>query len=213
MRSLTRFYLIIIPVLFIIACNNKENKRVESGSITSKDSSKIINPGKTENPYAIVDISPMDMSYYPADYPKLKMEKTISTLPMARLIYSRPHLQGRTLFKDILKYGERWRLGANESTELDLYVDAVIQDKKIKAGRYVLYCIPEPDQWTITINSNIDSWGLQQDTTKDIARFIIPVNQTTNHLEYFTMIFEKTNTGAGLLMAWDNLEARLPFRF
>jgi hypothetical protein len=213
MRSLTRFYLIIIPVLFIIACNNKEKKSVENGMVSSKDSSKIINPGNNENPYAIVDISPMDMSYYPADYPKLKMEKTISTLPMARLIYSRPHLQGRTLFKDILKYGERWRLGANESTELDLYVDAVIQDKKIKAGRYVLYCIPEPDKWSIVINSNIDSWGLQQDTTKDIARFIIPVNQTTNHLEYFTMIFDKTSDGAELLMAWDNLEARLPFRF
>ena len=65
----------------------------------------------------------------------------------------------------------------------------------------------------IIINSNIDSWGLHPDSTKDIARFIIPVKQTANHLEYFTMIFEKTSTGAELLMAWDNLEARLPFRF
>jgi hypothetical protein len=117
------------------------------------------------------------------------------------------------LFHDILKYSEHWRLGANESTELDLYADAVIQDKKIKAGRYILYCIPETDKWNIILNTNIDSWGLHQDTLKDIARFVISVKQTAHHLEYYTMMFEKTGNGAELLMAWDNLEARLPFRF
>jgi hypothetical protein len=213
MWLLTRSYFIFIPLFFLVACSNKENKPVENGIISSKDSSKIKAPGKNENPYAIVDISPMDMSYYPADYPVLKMTKAINTEPLARVIYSRPHLQGRQLFHDLLKYGEPWRLGANESTELDLYTDAHVQDKKIKAGRYILYCIPEPDNWTIIINSNMDSWGLHPDSTKDIARFIIPVKQTVNHLEYYTMIFEKTGTGAELLMAWDNLEARLPFRF
>jgi hypothetical protein len=213
MWSLTRSYFIIIPLFFLVACSNKENKPIENGLTSSKDSSKIKAPGKNENPYVIVDISPMDMSYYPAGYPKLKMAKAVSALPMARVVYSRPHLQGRQLFHNLLKYGDLWRLGANESTELDIYTDAYIQNKKIKAGRYVLYCIPQPDNWTIIINSNIDSWGLQPDSTKDIARFIIPVKQTANHLEYYTMIFEKTSNGADLLMAWDNLEARLPFRF
>ena len=213
MRLLTRSYFIILPLFFVVACRNKENKPVENGIISSKDSSKIKAPVKNENPYVIVDISPMDMSYYPADYPILKMKKAINTDPLARVIYSRPHLQGRQLFHDLLKYGEPWRLGANESTELDLYSDAFIQDKKIKAGRYILYCIPEPDKWTIIINSNMDSWGLHPDSTKDIARFIIPVKKTSNHLEYYTMIFEKTNNGAELLMAWDDLVAMLPFRF
>jgi Protein of unknown function (DUF2911) len=200
-------------LFFVIACGNKEKKPVDNGIVSFKDSSKIKAPGKNENPYVIVDISPMDMSYFPADYPVLKMTNAINTGPSARVIYSRPHLQGRQLFHDLLKYGEPWRLGANESTELDLYTDALIQDKKIKAGRYVLYCIPEPDNWTIIINSNMDSWGLHPDSTKDVAHFIIPVKQTANHLEYYTMIFEKTSEGAELLMAWDNLEARLPFRF
>lgn len=212
MRTAFKLLPLLSVLLFFTGCSNNKKSPVEANNV-SKDSSRIITPGKNENPYAIVDVSPMDMAYYPADYPKMKMAKVISTAPMARVIYSRPHLQGRQLFHDLLKYGEHWRLGANESTELDLYADAVVQDKKIKAGRYILYCIPEPDKWTIVINSYIDSWGLQQDTTKDIARFIIPVKQTANHLEYYTMIFEKTNDGAALLMAWDNLEARLPFRF
>lgn len=213
MWLLTRFYLMLVSLLFFIACSNKENKPVDKGNTTPKDTSRKKAPGKNENPYVIVDVSPMDMSYFPADYPILKMTKAVNAGPLARIIYSRPHLQGRRLFHDLLKYGEPWRLGANESTELDLYTDAFIQDKKIKAGRYILYCIPEAENWTIIINSNIDSWGLHPDSTNDIARFIIPIKQTPNRLEYYTMVFEKTSSGAELLMAWDNLEARLPFRF
>jgi len=210
-----------IPVLVLLvsvitfSCNNKK----ENGSVIEKTPARTtdtINPIKQDvsiNAYAPVDISPMDMCYFPADYPILKMSNKTTAPPVARVVYSRPHLQGRTLFKDILKYGEPWRLGANEATEIDLYTDATIQGKKIKAGRYVLYCIPEQDKWTIVLNSNIDSWGLHPDASKDIARFVIPSTQTQNTIEFFTIIFQKTATGADLLMAWDNVEARLPVSF
>jgi hypothetical protein len=213
MKPAARFFTLLFAWLLYTGCQNREQKNPLESPANKKDSSRLMSPVKNENPYSIVDISPMDMSYYPADYPILKMTKAIQTLPQARLIYSRPHLQGRRLFQNLLKYGEPWRLGANESTELDLYGDTFIQDQKIKAGRYVLYCIPEPETWTIVLNANIDSWGLQPDTARNITRFTIPVRQTANRLEYFTMVFEKTDSGADLLMAWDNLEARLPFRF
>lgn len=212
MKHLLQYFSLAIAFLLLAGCNNNESKPGESDTVIN-DSSRIIIPGKKVNPYVDVDISPMDMSYYPADYPVQKMSNAIKTPPLARVIYSRPHLQGRKLFQHLLKYGEPWRLGANEATEIDLYTDASILDKKIKAGRYILYCIPQPDNWTIIMNSNIDSWGLHPDSTKDIARFIIPVKQTENPLEYFTMVFEKTDIGAELLMAWGNHEARLPFRF
>ena len=206
-------YFLLLLLINTIACKNKESKLIEQEKIIKKDTVANSNPETTSNRYAPVDVSPMDISYYPADYPKLKMSKAINAVPFVRVIYSRPHLQGRQLFHGLLKYGEPWRLGANEATELDLYRDATIMDKKVKAGRYILYCIPQPDTWTIVINSNIDSWGLAPDTTKDLFRFTIPVKQANQHLEYFTMIFEKSDQGAELLMAWDNLEALLPFNF
>ena len=199
----------------LFACNNKEeNNPASTIKIVSTDSSA---PGRAErptiNPYAGIDVSPMDMSYYPVDYPKLKMARSVNTPPLARVIYSRPHLQGRHIFHEVLKYDEPWRLGANEATELDLYKDATIQDKKIKAGRYIIYCVPHTDNWTIAINTNIDSWGLEPDTTKDVARFTVPVIKTNNSLEYFTIVFEDNNGAANLLMAWDDAEVRLPFKF
>jgi Protein of unknown function (DUF2911) len=201
-------------IIFLSSCNgNKEKNDHAVTTGTTPDTSTLIKAERAVNPYAPVDISPMDMSYYPADYPKLKMADSVSQPPFARIVYSRPHLQGRKLFTDVLKYGEPWRLGANEATELDLYSDATIQDKKIKAGRYILYCIPQQDKWTIVLNSNIDSWGLHPDSTKDIAKFTVPSRQTGNFLEYFTMVFEKTGNHVELVMAWESVEARLPISF
>lgn len=205
---------ILIYSLFFFACNTNHENKTETGKrIPINDSSRYMNETNRVNPFAPVDVSPMDMSYYPADYPKLKMTNSITEPPKARVIYSRPHLQGRKLFTDLLKYKEPWRLGANEATELDLYVDATIQGKKMKAGRYILYCIPDVDKWTIVLNSNIDSWGLHADETKDVARFAVPSRQTTNSIEYFTIVFEKSGNNAELVIAWDNLETRLPISF
>lgn len=202
----------LLVLTLMVSCNNKKEEPVVTTN-GKNDSSKIVRPGRAVNPYSTVDVSPMDMSYFPAEYPKLKMSKAIQTAPLARVVYSRPHLEGRVLFQDLLHYEENWRLGANEATELELYKDATIQGKQIKAGRYIMYCIPHPDNWTIVLNSNIDTWGLEQDGTKDIARFTVPVKKTNQRIEYYTMVFEKTPAGADLLMAWDALEVRLPLQF
>lgn len=160
-----------------------------------------------------IDKSPMDMIYFPVDYPKIKMANGAIPPPLARVIYSRPHLAKRHLFHDLLKYDEPWRLGANEATEIDFYKAVTIQGKKVTPGRYILYCIPHPETWTIVLNSNIDSWGLQQDPKKDVHRFDIPITTNNSPQEYFTMQFEKTDTGANLHMSWDNVKAELPLQF
>lgn len=209
-----------MPALLLLICflsfscsDKKENDKTPAADTIQEDTAAKIKAEKIVNSLAPVDISPMDMSYHPADYPKLKMDNPDLASPMARVVYSRPHLQGRHLFHDVLKYDEPWRLGANEATEIDFYKDATIQGKRIKAGRYILYSIPGHDKWTIILNSNIDSWGLHPDASKDIARFTVPITQTSNSIEYFTMIFQPTTTGADLLMAWDNVEIKLPVTF
>ena len=203
-----------IALLLLLSCNNKKEAETVSADKKAADSMRASKRERPSvNPYAPVDISPMDMSYFPADYPKLKMAKATTAPPLARVVYSRPHLEGRHIFHEVLKYEEPWRLGANEATELDLFSDATIQDKKIKSGRYILYCIPHKESWTIVLNSNIDSWGLEPDPSKDIARFTVPVMKMKVSVEYFTMVFEKKEPGAELVMAWDDAEVRLPIQF
>ena len=212
MKLIGQLLIMMTGMFLLFSCKENEQKQPVKTS-TAKDSVQDMKDDTASNPYIIVDVSPMDMSYYPVDYPKLKMAKKITEPPVLRLIYSRPHLQGREIFHDVLKYGEYWRLGANEATEIDFFRDVTIQGKKIKAGRYILYCILGPASWRIALNSNIDSWGLQQDSTKDLQHFEIPVTHGNPSLEYLTMVFEKTNTGADLIMAWDDVVARLPIEF
>lgn len=200
----------------IIACNDTKTNTASSTSsspnqrlrILPRDSA-IIN-GEMANPYVPVDVSPMDMAWLPVDYPKLTVKKS---LPVARVIYSRPHKQNRKIFGNLVKYGERWRLGANEATEIELFRPITIQGKTVPKGRYVLYCIPEVDSWTIVFNSNLFSWGLNLDPSKDLYRFTIPAQVKNQSVEYFTMMFQPTETGADLFMAWDNVEARLPIQY
>lgn len=213
-----KFVLLFLLGVAITSCGNKSETKKEptTGNLKLRLKDSVANSIAENqiNPYASVDISPMDMAYFPADYPKLKMANPSSAeMPKARVIYSRPHLQGRHIFHEVLKYGEPWRLGANESTELELFSEATIQGKKVNKGRYILYCIPQPENWTIVINSNTDSWGLEPDKSKDVSKFDVPVTKSNNSLEYFTIIFEKTEKGATLLMAWDDAEVRLPVEF
>lgn len=168
------------------------------------------------NPYAAVDKSVMDISYFPVNYPLLKMNRTDSNGLAARLIYSRPQKNGRTVFgndKCIQQYGTYWRLGANEASEIEFFKPANINGQKIPKGRYIIYCIPYETTWIITLNSNLFSWGLHPDTSKDIAKIEIPVLKTDKSIEVFTMVFQPTATGADLLMAWDNVKAVLPITF
>lgn len=209
---------LLLIVFFILSCNSnkqEEQPNAKKDSIPVVDSNPPVQHSHNygANVYATVDVSPMDMSYFPVEYYKMNMAKQITTPLVVRVIYSRPHLNGRKLFSGILKYGETWRLGANESTEIQFFRDVTIQGKRVKAGRYILYCIPNENTWTIVLNSNVDTWGLHQDALKDLFRFDATVIRVDHHTEYFTIIFDKTNTGANMLAAWDNYEIKLPIDF
>ena len=198
-------------LLSLLSCNDNNHENPPTKAPDKKDTA-IVKP-QMQNPFAPVDISPMDISYFPIDYPVEKMSKKITTSPVMRVLYSRPHRQGRKIFGSLLHYGEPWRLGANEASELELFQPVTIQNKKIPKGRYVLYCIPYEDHWTIVFNTNVYSWGLKPDTTQDLFKFDVPAQTSGSPIEYFTMTFEKTEDGnANLLMAWDEVIIRLPIK-
>src|SRR4051794_17503416 len=96
-----------------------------------------------------LDKSPLDVSYYPPNYPILKMRGQAKGDALARIIYSRPQKKGREIFGQEVKYNELWRLGANEATEIEFFKNATVSGKKILKGRYTLYCVPVENKWTI----------------------------------------------------------------
>lgn len=161
-----------------------------------------------------LDKSPMDMSYYPSGYPVLKIQDKATDPLIARVIFSRPQKNGRNIFGELVEYGKVWRMGANEATELELYKNVKIGDKKVKKGRYTLYCIPYADKWTLIVNKETDTWGaFKYDEKKDLLRIDLPVQKQTDILDAFVMQFEKAATGANLVIAWDDVKVSLPISF
>ena len=159
-------FLIFISILYL-ACNQQgapprpAPAQSNTPTASNKDATITVN----------IDKSPLDMSYYPDDFPQLKMSGSAREPLVARVIYSRPKKEGRVIFGDVLKYGSRWRLGANEATEIEFFKDVTIQNKVINKDRYVIYCIPFADKWTIVFNTDLFTWGLKIDSTKDVHRF------------------------------------------
>ena len=158
-----------------------------------------------------LDKSPLDMSYYPADYPLLRIQGKTSDPAIARVIYSRPKKEGRAVFGNLVEYGKLWRLGANEATEIEFFRPVIIGQKKVAKGRYTLYAVVNEKSWTFIINKDTDIWGsFNYKQANDIVRVDVPVLRLDQPLESMAMMFEKSGSGINLVIAWENTRVALP---
>ena len=169
---------------------------------------------KAQTSASPLDSSPLDMSYYPANYPVLKIQDKISEPLIARVVYSRPQKKGRKLFGDLIGYGQVWRLGANEATELEFFRDVKIDNRPVKKGRYTIYALVNEDKWVLILNKETDTWGaFRYDSSKDVLRTTVPVEKRADIEEAFSMSFQKIGKGAELQMSWDDVLVRLPINW
>ncbi|WP_448636674.1 DUF2911 domain-containing protein [Pedobacter panaciterrae] len=122
-----------------------------------------------------------------------------------------PFKKGREIFGVLEQFGKVWRVGANESTEIKFYKTVVIAGKKIKAGSYSLFAIPNKDNWTLIINKQTDKWGaFTYNQEKDLVRVDVPVKTLTSTVESLCITFKSQEKGANLIIAWDKTFVELP---
>ena len=84
------------------------------------------------------------------DWMSLKLSKVRTNKispPKIKVLYGRPKKNGREIFGNVIPYGKIWRVGANEATEVIFYNDVVFGETEVKAGTYVLYAIPDQDEF------------------------------------------------------------------
>jgi hypothetical protein len=132
-----------------------------------------------------------------------------------KITYSRPQKNGREIFGKLVPYGQLWRTGANEATEITVTKNVQINGSLLKAGTYTIFSIPNKDKWTIVINTEVGLWGSYNYNSKlDEMRFDIPVQQVTGESsELFTIKFDQRNELADLIMTWDHVKVSIPFKF
>jgi len=166
--------------------------------------------------FAKMDKSPMDRAYYPDGAPHRTFEKDAAKqkamAPQIRVTYSRPAKKGRNIFGELLKFGEAWRVGANESTEILFVNDVNFAGKNIKAGRYSIIIIPTATEWTLKLNTELDGWGnYGYDASKDIASLSVPVTTSKKEIENLSIsLYEDSKNTVLLKIGWDTTVAKFP---
>ena len=131
-----------------------------------------------------------------------------------KITYGRPHKRGREIFGELLPFGEVWRTGANEATEITVTRSIKLGGQSIRPGTYTIFTIPNKDHWTIILNSELGQWGAYNYNSKlDVVRFDVPVTTTTDVFEPFTIEFEQKAQSAELVMMWDQTKVTIPIDF
>ena len=105
------------------------------------------------------------------------------------ITYSRPVARGRALFGGIVPYGQVWNPGADQATAIAITRDVQINAHPLRAGKYSLWMIPRPADWTIIFSKAADVYHTPYPGEKqDALRFDLRP-QTGAHTETLTFEF------------------------
>ena len=127
------------------------------------------------------------------------------------VVYSRPSAKARAIFGTVVPFGKRWRTGANATTSIKFSDDVTIEGKKVPAGEYGIYTIPNKTEWLVVLNKNTklgaDVDGFKDD--QDVARFSVKPYKVASKVETFTIGFtDITPATANVAMEWEMTGAK-----
>lgn len=148
-----------------------------------------------------------------------------------KITYSRPYMRDREIFGTntddatfLVPFGEVWRTGANEATEITLTGDVMIGGEHLNAGTYSIFTEPNADEWVIHISPHLGLDGTGNfdpatqtfttifDPADNVLTLTAPSSGIDEAVDQFTIEFEAAGGGADLVLRWENTEVRVPVR-
>lgn len=139
-----------------------------------------------------------------------EVSRTTVGLTEVGIEYSRPSKRDRTVFGEVVPYGELWRTGANANSTIEFTDNVVIDGQTLKAGKYAIFTVPNEENWEVFFYDETSNWGNQVkwDDTKVVAKTVAKVIKTNYTQETFSIALDHiTSDSATLTFAWDNVIA------
>jgi len=146
-----------------------------------------------------------------------------------RVVYGRPYKRDRdNIFGTkesgaLVPYGERWRTGANEATEITVTRDVRVAGKLLPAGTYSLFTTPGPREWSIHFNSMLGLSGTGHFDPvarefkpadlgpTDVVVVRVKPSTLSEEVDQLTLGFEQTgDRGADMALRWIDTEVVVP---
>ena len=147
-----------------------------------------------------------------------------------KVTYSRPYVRGRAVFGTpsgdeafLVPFGQIWRTGANEATELTVSDPVMVEGQRLEAGTYSLFTVPGPTTWTVRLNSQVGMDGTGRldpetgafsatyDSADDVVEVEVPSASLSEDVDQFTIAFEPAAPGAytDMVLTWERTEVRI----
>lgn len=132
--------------------------------------------------------------------------------------YSRPSVRGRLIFgssdqKALQPFGEYWRLGANEATEISFDRDVLFNGSPVKAGTYRMYAIPGAEAFVVALNTETGQSGSNApDEDKDVLRTKVPTQRMGAPVEQFTISLAPEGEGMEMVFEWSDTRFVVPLK-
>ena len=146
-----------------------------------------------------------------------------------KVTYGRPYMRGRAVFGAagdsityLVPFGEVWRTGANEATELTTTGPLMVAGKRLEAGTYSVFTVPGATSWSIRFSPELGLDGTNRmdeatgqfvtgyDPEGDVLHVDVPSHATDEVVDQFTVALDRTPQGADLVLSWERTEVRVP---
>ncbi len=120
--------------------------------------------------------------------------------------YSSPSVKERVIWGELVPFGKLWRAGANEATTIETNKDLMIEGKKLPAGKYSIFVVPEKSEATFIFNKVAKQSGTSKyNQSEDVFRVKVKPQARKEKLERLTYyILPKS-----IVLSWDNWDIPL----
>jgi tetratricopeptide (TPR) repeat protein len=127
------------------------------------------------------------------------------------IVYHRPLADGRKIWGGLVPYGQVWRAGANENTNINFPNDVTVEGKPLAAGTYGLHMIPGENEFTVIFSKMHTAWGsFSYKESEDALRVTVKPYSTDAHNALAYDFDQLKPDSAVVVMSWDKVA--VPFK-
>jgi len=146
----------------------------------------------------------------PQPSPSTHLEQRVGLTDIT-LDYSRPSVNGRVIFGDLVPFGSHWRAGANQNTKVTFSKPVTIAGTQVAAGTYSLSMIPNKGAWTVILNTKTDMWGVDGYSQEDDVLRTEVTPQSIPSVETMRLSLENISVSkAEIVLDWSDVRIALP---
>jgi len=127
------------------------------------------------------------------------------------IVYNRPVARGREIFGSLVPWGKVWHPGANQATYLHTTADILFGGQPLPAGRYSLWTIPTPEEWTIILHRDWDVFHMPYPGDEGVELRVTAIPQPAEHMESMAFYFPVADGRKGTLaFHWGETRIEIP---